>query len=123
MSLLLPEPRYFQSHGEIHILTDPLRYFDETSRKKHIVPAGFDSDLASVPRWIPALVVNDMGAITYPAFLHDYMYREKYTTRAEADRIFREFCIERELAKPRAWIAWAGVRINAIEAYKWHRRS
>ena len=121
MSMLLPEPKYFQSHGEIHVLTEPLRYFDETDRKKYIVPAGFKSDLASVPKFIPAFIVNDMGAITYPAFLHDYMYWRKETSRATADRIFREFCIERGLAKLRAWVAWAGVRVNLIEAYKWRK--
>lgn len=123
MVMKLPEPDFVQMFGEIHMLKAPLIYFDELEQKRHKVPAGFQSDLASVPRIIPALIVNDMGAITYPSFLHDFMYEEKYTSRSTADRIFRQFAIERGLATPRAWIAWAGVRLNLYQAYKWNRNA
>lgn len=52
-----------------------------------VVPAGFVTDFASVPRaffsiWPPN------GLYTYPAIIHDYLYWSQCRSREEADDIF-----------------------------------
>lgn len=56
---------------------------------RHIVPRGFVTDLASIPRLFRDLFdVN--GLSREPAVLHDFLYCIQYTTRAEADALFLE---------------------------------
>lgn len=77
------------------------------------IPAGFRSDGASVPRafwWIvsPAIDPRTIRA----AICHDFLYRNSPQdwTRAEADRLFRDYSIEDGLPRWRAYIAYAGLR-------------
>jgi hypothetical protein len=51
------------------------------------VPAGFVTDLASVPRILWILLPPD-GKYAKAAIIHDYLYDNALRTKAEADRIF-----------------------------------
>lgn len=72
-------------------LTDDLIYID-TQGRKHVIPAGFESDKASIPRkpvlyWLFAERFNREGV------LHDATYCTDYPialTRAEADGLIYE---------------------------------
>lgn len=108
----------------IYVLTAAVAYQgrDDT----FTVPAGFATDLASVPRYLTWLVpvagVQDRAAI-----VHDWLctqlehwYRNCYEEEQPAvpsgdvDGIFRR--ILRELGVPlvRRWLMWAGVRWGAL---------
>lgn len=53
------------------------------------VPAGFDTDLASIPRIFHSVIpVN--GKHRSPAIIHDYLYVVQDRSRSEADAIFLE---------------------------------
>lgn len=56
---------------------------------KIIVPAGFGTDFASVPRifWVFISPVDKHGKA---AVLHDYMYRKEIFPRHQCDYIFKE---------------------------------
>ena len=55
-----------------------------------IVPVGFETDFASVPR-IPVLFFLAGGFAKAPSVIHDFLYSERNNfTRAQADAVFLE---------------------------------
>ena len=86
-------------------------------RYYHIkVPAGFRTDLASVPRAIWSITSSPSEAAE-AAVVHDYLYATKKVSRKEADQILYD------LAKPivgnyRARLAWLLVRLFGKKAYE-----
>jgi hypothetical protein len=92
------------------LLVEPVVY--EGLTEVFIVPAGFETDLASVPRQFVWLIPR-YGRYTKAAILHDYLWRNRDQlglTRRDADGIFRRAM--RELAVPflQRWMMWAAVR-------------
>ena len=76
----------------------------------YTVPKGFTSDGASVPRifwWF----IDQEGSAFYPAFLHDYLYRNKIGTKKDADVYFYQMCISYGLSKFKSGIAYLAVRL------------
>jgi len=95
-------------------LLAPFVYQDEGGSFE--VPAGFETDFASVPR-LPIIfdLVGEYGHAA--ATLHDYLYRTKVVPRDEADALFYRALRKTGIAKWRAWIMWAGVRIGGAKHY------
>ncbi|EEC0864570.1 DUF1353 domain-containing protein [Salmonella enterica subsp. enterica] len=62
-------------------------YLSEDNSDVISVPAGFVTDLASVPRIFWALLPPD-GKYAKAAIIHDYLYDNALRTKKEADRIF-----------------------------------
>ena len=85
------------------------------------VPAGFESDGASVPRFFWRLVFppGDQKALR-AAFVHDYIYRTHPAgwTREMADLLFLKLLIAKGMPKFRAVLAWLGVRLFGGAAWK-----
>lgn len=52
-----------------------------------VVPAGFVTDLASIPRVFWSLLPTD-GVYTFPAIVNDYLYWTQTQTRETADDVF-----------------------------------
>lgn len=71
-------------------LAYPLEFESESLGRVVVVPAGFETDLASVPR-LPFAYLLFGGVGDPAAVVHDYAYsgRERIT-RAQADALFRE---------------------------------
>lgn len=63
------------------------------------VPAGFVTDLASIPRVFFSLLRPD-GTYTYPAIVHDYLYWTQERSREESDTIFKLGMQDFEIAGP-----------------------
>jgi len=59
-----------------------------SSMQEVIVPSGFVSDLASIPR-IFWQILRPTGRYAYAAVVHDYLYWTQVRSRDEADQIFR----------------------------------
>lgn len=78
------------------------------------VPAGYRTDLASVPRFAWRLVPRDHEAARRPAVVHDFIYTDltHRFTKAEADRIFYEALLEEGMHTPLAWLLWCAVRLG-----------
>jgi hypothetical protein len=38
------------------------------------IPAGFDTDLASIPHWLWSFISPQYSAFVYPSIMHDYLY-------------------------------------------------
>jgi len=101
--------------GDVYTLVRPV------SRYGLDIPAGFQSDGASVPRFFwwcvfPPGDVHALGA----AFLHDFIYRTHPVgwTREAADKLFLDTLIEDGVPKWRAYKAYWGVRLFGQAAWE-----
>jgi Protein of unknown function (DUF1353) len=109
------------------VLREPLVY--QGQRDRFVIPAGFRTDFASVPRWATP-VVPRMGVHTRAAIVHDYLCALLRGDRAwpdglaltasDADGIFRRIMREEGTSLQRRWVAWAAVRVGAL-GDDWHR--
>jgi len=96
-------------------LVDPLVYQGRWQR--FVVPAGFRTDFASVPRVVTWLIPR-FGVYTLAAILHDWLctegIRSGAVTSRDADGIFRRVMRESGVPVLRRWLMWAGVRWGAL---------
>lgn len=85
---------------------------------EHVVPAGFVTDLASVPAVLWGVIAS-YGRQTLPAVLHDVLYAAARAApratrarrlRREADTLFRATLRATGAGPVRQWFMWAGVR-------------
>lgn len=76
-------------------LDAPLIYYSELLQQEAVVPVGFITDYASVPRWIPFAQMILAGKGKRAAVIHDWLYsgglvNGRALTRKECDDIFAE---------------------------------
>jgi uncharacterized protein DUF1353 len=87
------------------------------ARDTFVVPAGFRTDFASVPRVVVWLIPR-FGHYTLAAVLHDWLVTAGIAggvvSPRDADGLFRR--VLRELGVPplRRWLMWCGVRWGAL---------
>lgn len=85
-----------------------------------VVPAGFESDGASVPRFLWSIVSPVIDHRTIRAALaHDYIYREHPVgwSRKLADELFYRLCREDGLSMIKSTLAYHGIRIFGGNAW------
>lgn len=82
-----------------------------------LVPDGFESDFASIPRFFWPIIGHPAGKYAQAAVLHDFLYRNAYFKRVRCDEIFREACAVLGVSKLKTWILWLGIRIGGSTAY------
>lgn len=96
------------------------------------VPAGFITDLASIPRLVSGILPPD-GPWTKAAVIHDFLYGTKGTgnwrghssgltratpySRAQADDVLREAMADRGVDRLRRNIIWAAVRAGGARGW------
>jgi hypothetical protein len=73
--------------GKAFMLNEAMTYRIGTTLDSVIVPAGFVTDLASIPSSLQS-IVSPLGPHMLPAIVHDYLYWEQGCTRSQADYIF-----------------------------------
>lgn len=99
-------------------LVEPLAY--QGRDELFTVPAGFETDFASVPRAFTWLIPR-YGRYTKAAILHDYLCRRAEHGQfrwADADGIFRRVMRELGVALLRRWLMWAAVRLHSIVLFE-----
>lgn len=79
-----------------------------------VVPAGFCSDFATVPRILWWLVPRT-GRHGPAAVVHDWLCVSKIISRRDADGVFRRALRELDTPILLRWLCWAGVRFGARE--------
>jgi hypothetical protein len=92
-------------------LLDPLVYESDVAAATVTVPAGFVTDLASVPR-LPFAYLLTGGIGHAAAVVHDAIYTGHQVDRALADEIFHEALLVLGVSRLQAWLMWAGVRVG-----------
>lgn len=86
---------------------------------KIVVPAGFRTDFASVPR-LPLVYLLAGDTAHAAAVVHDWLYQEQFLSRRLADAVLYEASGCSVPAEPRwrRWIIWSGVRAFGWVAWK-----
>ncbi|MGK8524633.1 DUF1353 domain-containing protein [Nocardia asteroides] len=93
--------------AEFWRVAEPLVYRGASA--EFVIPAGFRTDFASVPRPLIWLIPR-YGVYTRAAILHDYLRSSQAVSVADADGIFRRSLRELGVSLPRRWMMWAAVR-------------
>jgi hypothetical protein len=107
--------------GDSHnwIVLTPLVYtIGDTS--DHIdVPAGFVTDLASIPRifWGPPLFLTPAGQYSRASIVHDYLYWSQKCTRDQADRLLVIAMKESKVGSFDAAAIYEGVHQGGLQAW------
>lgn len=97
------------------LLTAPLVYVSDVAKQggnancTFTVPAGFQTDLASVPR-IPIIYDLMGGTSNEAAALHDWLYTSHVVSRKMADAVLREASAVCGVPAWRRNMMWLGVR-------------
>ncbi len=93
-------------------LLQPIEVIVDIDGKPYVfkVPAGFQTDFASVPRWLHGLV-PPMGKYALAALVHDYLYRYGEVSRREADAVFWALSEYGKYGKWRSWLLYLVVRV------------
>lgn len=88
------------------------------------VPAGFDTDFASVPR-VPVVFWLTGDTAKEAAVVHDWLYRTQKVTRKMADQVLAEAATCGIPPEPRwrRWLLYAGVRLCGWVAWRRNRKS
>jgi hypothetical protein len=100
---------------DIWILAAPLVWSDPV-RGQITVPAGFKTDLASIPRVLRNLPMLDPDGISRrPAVTHDWLYgtpQGRAHGKAFADDFLYDALLAEGASKATAWAFWAGVHFG-----------
>lgn len=85
------------------------------------VPAGFKTDLASIPRGLWN-VLPPVGRYDAAAVVHDLLYQRNGCTRAEADAVLLEAMGVLGVGRLARWTIYAGVRTGGWVVWNNYRK-
>lgn len=109
-----------QTDRRTYTLLDDLVLADDDERVI-TVPAGFTTDFASIKvlhnAFLFVLFALVSGYGNYAATVHDWLYEHGSLTRKEADAVLYRALRAEGVARWRAWLFWAGVRIGGAKQY------
>ena len=95
---------------EPYFVTGVSRYF--------VIPAGYRSDGASVPRFLWRLLSPCIDPVTLvPSIVHDYMYEWKIGTRFDADLWYAEALCRAGYPQWKCLLTFAGIRLFGGKHY------
>ena len=109
-----------QTDRRTYKLLDDLVLADDYQRTI-IVPAGFITDFASIKvlhnAFLFVLFALVSGYGNYAATVHDWLYFSGQVSRKDADAVLYRALRAEGIARWRAWLFWAGVRIGGAKQY------
>jgi hypothetical protein len=104
------------------IYDHPFRYQSDLVKEVIIVPVGFYTDFASVPRL--GIIYAMLGDRAHePAVVHDWLYYAGITTREMADNILLEAMGVMDLPWWQKLPIYYGVRVGGWVAWNTHRKN
>lgn len=106
----------------------------EVNGKEYVIPAGFQFDGASVPKFLGSWL-SPVGILLLGGLVHDYIY--KYTvlleknkmiesepfTQKQADQLFRDINIEQNGIHVLNYAAYYALRLGGFVAWNGHRNA
>lgn len=114
--------RFEDDNGLPLTLLSPLVYFSALLKRELTVPAGFVTDLASIPRALWA-ILPPIGKYDRAAVLHDFLYRFGGVTRAEADGVLKEAMEVKGVSRLVCWAIYTGIRSGGWVVWNKYRSS
>ena len=86
--------------------------------EQFIIPKGFKTDLASIPRWYWTFLSPQYSAFVEPSIIHDYFYRcANLKDRAYADEVFYYSLLKMGVTKYTASKFYFAVRMFGAHSY------
>jgi len=101
--------------NQIYTLGSLLNY--QRGDKTYTVPAGYQTDLASIPQEYQQRPPHE-SPTARPGVLHDYLYTSQSEPRRVADRIFREALRAEGVPLGQRLAMWGAVRLFGGPAYR-----
>ena len=103
--------------GEYWVLGDDLAFTVRQSGQRIVVPRGFVTDFASVPRvfWT---IFPKHGEYTRAAIVHDFLYWEQRCSRDQADELFDIVMEDSEVDSTTRFTIYAAVRVWGSSAWE-----
>jgi hypothetical protein len=98
-------------------LIAPLIYQSDIAGQTFIIPAGFVTDFASVPR-VPILYGLFGDRAHHESVPHDFIYQTHITTKALADKVFLEAMKARGKSRFVRFGMYWGVVLGGASSYK-----
>lgn len=103
-----------------HVLLADLVLADD-DEQAITVPAGFSTDFASIRvlhnAFLFVLFALVSGYGNYAATVHDLLYTTGQVSRKAADAVLYRALRAEGVARWRAWLFWAGVRVGGAKQY------
>ena len=94
----------------------PLVFRSVVADETFVVPAGYRTDLSSVPR-IPVVYWLFGGVADEEGVLHDFLYSTRKVSRKLADEVFAEAMAAMGVPAWRRGPMWLGVRLGGSRHY------
>ena len=89
------------------------------------VPAGFETDFASIPRIVWSWLSPEDPVILFPSIVHDYLYSMRgmveglpAVTREQADDVLRDAMLACGARSSQAWVVHKAVRMGGASHWK-----
>ena len=97
------------------VLILPLEYQSDMLVKHVIVPQGFETDLASIPRlpFVSALFPKN-GRHRAAAIVHDWLCRNPITSKKVTDKVFLEAMKVSNVSRWRRYAMYSAVRVASV---------
>lgn len=99
------------------VLVEPLRYMSRLYKEQIVIPAGFVTDFASVPR-VPIAYWFYGDRAHRESVLHDFLFQKHLVGFNLANRIFLEAMKSRKKPWCIRWPMYVGVKFGGGWAYK-----
>lgn len=109
LSALRVQPSTDKDDGNWRLIA-PLIYQSDVADQTFVVPKGFVTNFASVPR-IPLVYELAGDTSSEAATVHDYLYSTHVVSRDVADAVLREASAITSVPWWRRQLMWAGVRM------------
>ena len=94
--------------------------------RKLVIPRGYETDLASVPR-VPGIYWRYGNTAVLPAIVHDYLYEHDPFKwgRKVADQIFLEAMRAEQDpgAATSRWVMYLAVRVGGVRSWRRYRKA
>jgi hypothetical protein len=107
--------------GETMNVFADFKYYSSMLQGVVVVPAGFKTDFASIPRLF-CRVLPKNGKYDRAAVIHDYLYTTAIVTKAEADSVFLEAMELCGVSWLERFIMFQAVNLFGLFAWNAHRR-
>ncbi len=107
---IMPYSDYtYKTGSEIDIIID---------NELFTIPTGFETDLASIPRWYWSFLSPQYSAFVTPSIIHDYFYRcENLKNRDFADSVFYYALLNNGVSRYTASKFYMAVRLFGAHSY------
>ncbi len=94
------------------ITLEPMEYVIGSTQEKIVVPKGFVTDFASIPKGLWSLGLSPHGQYSRAAVVHDYLYWSQGCTREQADRLMVIEMKDSNVGKFDALVVYQGVNVG-----------